>query len=268
MNRLDRALRREASLLLILSLGLPIGGVGQETVIGDTSVVVPGSQVELLFDGAFFTEGPAVGPDGSVYFSDITVTFQTDMQAGNIWRFDPQTGEASIFRSPSGMSNGIIFDLEDRMVVAEGADFGGRRITRTDLGTGRSEIVAGLFGGRPFNAPNDLTVDEQGRIFFTDPRYFGHEPIEQPIMGVYRIDPDGTIALVVTDADQPNGILVSPDQHTLYVAALSNGRFGALPPGMSAFPGRQALLAYDLDSDGNATFREEVVWASPEPVDR
>lgn len=258
MERSNWELRHKSLLLLALSLGLPASGLGQETVTGDPSVIIPGSQVELLFDGAFFTEGPAVGPDGSVYFSDITVTFQTDMQAGNIWRYDPGTGETSIFRSPSGMSNGIIFDLEDRMVVAEGADFGGRRITRTDLSTGRSEIVAGLFNGRPFNAPNDLTIDQKGRLYFTDPRYFGHEPIEQPIMGVYRIDPDGTVALVVTDAGHPNGILVSPDQRTLYVAALSTGRFGALPTGMSAFPGRQALLAYDLDSNGNATFREEV----------
>jgi len=77
-------------------------------------------------------------------------------------------------------------------------------------------------------------------------------------MGVYRIDPDGTVALVVTDAGHPNGILVSPDQNTLYVAALSLGSFGTLPSGMTGFPGRQALLAYDLDSDGNATFRQEV----------
>jgi gluconolactonase len=250
---------RGTFLLMTLLLGLPFGVVGQDPVTGDPSVVFSGSRAELLFDEANFTEGPAVGPDGSVYFSDITFTNPADMRTGNIWRYDPTTGETSIFRSPSGKSNGIIFDKEDRMVVAEGADFGGRRITRTDLSTGRSEIVAGLFNGRPFNAPNDLTIDEQGRIFFTDPRYLGHEPIEQPIMGVYRIDPDGTVALVVTDAGQPNGILVSPDQSTLYVADYTTGSFGALPAGMRAFRGRRALLAYDLDSDGNATFREEVV---------
>ena len=120
MKRRDQVLLRGTCLLMTLLLGLPFGVVGQDPVTGDTSIVSPGSRAELLFDGAFFTEGPAVGPDGSVYFSDITITSETDMQAGHIWRYDPATGEASIFRSPSGMSNGIIFDKEDRMVVAEG----------------------------------------------------------------------------------------------------------------------------------------------------
>lgn len=259
MNRSDLGLMSLASLLFTLALAFPCGVAAQNLVTGDTSIVVPGSRVELLFDGAFFTEGPAVGPDGSVYFSDITFTFRTDMQAGHIWRYNPRTGQTSIFRSPSGMANGIIFDLEDRMVVAEGADFGGRRVTRTDLATGKSEILAGLFNGRSFNAPNDLTIDEQGRIYFTDPRYLGHEPIEQPVMGVYRIDPDGAVSLVLTDAGKPNGILISPDQRTLYVAALDDGGLGTLPLNMSAFPGRQGLLAYDLHVDGTTTFREEVV---------
>jgi gluconolactonase len=238
---------RNASAILTAVLLSPVADshrflCAQEAVTGDTSVVVPGSQVELLFDGGFFTEGPAVGPDGAVYFSDITITASSGMQAGHIWRYDPGTGETRIFRSPSGMANGIIFDLEDRMVVAEGADFGGRRVTRTDLTTGRSEILAGLFNSRPFNAPNDLAVDEQGRIYFTDPRYFGHEPIEQPIMGVYRIDPDVSVSLIITDAGKPNGILVSPDQGTLYVAALDPGRLGVLPRGMRSYPGRRLYL--------------------------
>jgi gluconolactonase len=212
-----------------------------------------------LFDDAYFTEGPAVGPDGSVYFSDITVTYSTNMQAGHIWRFDPSTGLATIFRSPSGMSNGIIFDLEDRMVVAEGADFGGRRVTRTDMETGQSVILVGLYNEKHFNAPNDLAIDEKGSIYFTDPRYLGHEPIEQPVQGVYRIDPDGTVKLVVSDAGKPNGILVSPDQSTLYVASLDNGSVGDLPEGMSAHRGRHALLAYDLRADRTVAFREEII---------
>ena len=76
------------------------------------------------------------------------------------------------------------------MIVAEGADFGGRRVTRTDMVTGKSTIIAGLYDGRPFNSPNDITIDEKGRIYFSDPRYLGHEPVDQPVMGVYRIDTD------------------------------------------------------------------------------
>jgi gluconolactonase len=227
-------------------------------------IISPNSEVELLFDGAAgFTEGPAVAPNGMVYFSDITNTARRGLRPGHIWKYDPLTGETTIFRSPSGMANGIVFDEEGRMVVAEGADFGGRRVTRTDMSTGKSEILAGLYNGRSFNAPNDLAIDEAGRIYFTDPRYFGHEPIEQPTMGVYRIGLDGTVTLVVADAGKPNGILVSPDQRTLYVAAVDDGALGTLPEGMRGFPGRQALLAYDLSEVGDASFRETLIDFSP-----
>jgi len=237
----------------------------QEMATGDPSIVIPNKQVELLFDGAFFTEGPAVAPDGRVYFSDITISTRSGMQAGHIWRYDPRSGQTMIFRSPSGMANGIVFDLNGRMVVAEGADFGGRRVTRTDMTTGKSEILAGLYNGRPFNAPNDLAIDEAGRIYFTDPRYIGHEPIEQPIMGVYRIDPDGTVSLIIADAGKPNGILVSPDQKTLYVACCDNGwnRIESLPEDIEIAWGRTAVLAYDLAPDGTAKFRKTLINVSP-----
>jgi gluconolactonase len=229
----------------------------------DPSIVAPGARVERLFGDGFFTEGPAQAPDGSVYFSDITFVKASGYQAGHIWRWDPRTATTTVFRSPSGMSNGIVFDAEGRMVVAEGAGFGGRRITRTDMKTGKSVIVAGLFNGRPFNSPNDLALDARGRIYFTDPRYSGYEPIEQPVQGVYRIDLDGRVSLIVADAGKPNGIAVSPDQATLYVAVHDNGSLGELPPETQAAPGRKALLAYDLAPDGSAKFRRAVVDFSP-----
>ncbi len=242
--------------LLLLLLVAPLSvASAQDPATGHPSIIPPGARVELLFDGAYFTEGPAVGPDGSVYFSDITGTASTDMQAGHIWRFDPTSGETVVFRSPSGMANGIIFDHEGRMVVAEGADFGGRRVTRTDMASGKATILAGLYEGHAFNAPNDLAIDEAGRIYFTDPRYFGHEPVEQPVRGVYRIDPDGAVSLIISDVVMPNGILVSPDQKTLYVASVFRDDTTELA---------NALLAYDLAADGSASFRETVVDFSPE----
>ena len=240
------------------------GARSQEIATGDPSIVSPNTKVELLFNDGLFTEGPAVAPDGSLYFSDITWTDQSGMQAGYIWRYDPGSGQAKVFRSPSGMSNGIIFDLEGRMVVAEGADFGGRRVTRTDMTTNKSKILAGLYRGRPFNSPNDLAIDESGRIYFTDPRYSGHEPVEQPVMGVYRIDPDGTVSLIIADAGKPNGIVVSPDQKTLYVARLDNGAMAMrLPEGLKTSWGPGAILAYDLAPDGTAKFRKTLVDVSP-----
>ena len=233
---------------------------------GDPEIIAPGAALELLFDGGFFTESPAVAGDGTVYFSDITFTVPSAMQAGHIWKYDPDTGETVVYRSPSGMSNGIKIDAEGRMVVAEGADYGGRRVTRTDLATGKSEIIAGLYKGEPLNSPNDIAIDEKGRIFFSDPRYVGHEPVYQPVMGVYRIDTDGSIHLVVADAGKPNGVAISPDQKTLYVVCHDNGAFevDGLPENMASRKGRMALLAYDLDDAGTAKFREELVDYAPQ----
>src|SRR5688572_8820872 len=154
---------------------------------GSSDILRSGSKLEQLFTGGVLTEGPASAPDGTIYFSDITFTAISGMQAGHIMKFDPKTGKTSVFRSPSGMSNGIKFDAQGRMLVAEGADYGGRRVTRTDMKTGKSEIIAAMYEGRPFNAPNDITIDLKGRIYFSDPRYLGYETIDQPVMAVYRI---------------------------------------------------------------------------------
>src|SRR2546421_10248103 len=100
-------------------------------------VVAPDAKLEKVFDGGLvLTEGVAVAPDGMVYFSDITFSHVSKektgrLEAGHIWKFDPTTMKATIFRSPSGMSNGLKFDADGNLLAAEGADYGGRRVTRT-----------------------------------------------------------------------------------------------------------------------------------------
>lgn len=240
-----------ATVALMAVAGSAGSVAAQDMVPGQ--IVASGATLEKLFDGGFWTEGPAVGPDGKVYFCDITFTFATDMDAGNIWVFDPATGETELFMSPSGMAAGIMFDRDGAMVVAQGADFGGRSVVRTDVATGRSKIIAGLYNGHPFNAPNDLDIDAAGRIYFTDPRYFGYEAIEQPVKGVYRIDTDGTVHLILADVGMPNGIALSPDEKTLYVAELdplvTDWRIAPVPQRS----GGQRLLAYDLSAEGLAS---------------
>jgi gluconolactonase len=259
---------RLSALLLLTSLASPLAAADP--------IVPPDAKLETVFDrGLVLTEGVAVAPDGMVYFSDITFTHvsrdaKTPIEAGHIWRFDPTNGKASIFRSPSGMSNGLKFDANGDLLAAEGADFGGRRVTRTDMKTGKTYIVAGLYDGRPFNSPNDITLDETGRIYFSDPRYLGHEPIEQPVQAVYRIDTDGSVHRIITDAGKPNGVAVSPDQKTLYVVSNDNGTTGigrlksmgnmVLEPTRK---GLMALLAYDLSPDGTAKFRKTLVDYAP-----
>ncbi len=248
-------------------------------LVAQDPIVPPDAPVEKLFESKVLTEGVAVAPDGMVYFSEITFSHVARdekgfIEAGYIWKFDPTSKKTSIFRSPSGMSNGIKFDAAGNMIVAEGADFGGRKITRTDMKTGKAQIIAGLFEGRPLNSPNDITIDGKGRIYFSDPRYLGHEPIDQPVVGVYRIDTDGSLHRIITDAGKANGVCVSPDQKTLYVVSNENGgtAIDRLSSGDEAqatkvsIPlrkGLMALMAYDLAADGTAKFRKTLVDYAP-----
>lgn len=250
----------------IALLAFTATAAAQPAPTGDPSILPANSRLELIFSGGILTEGVTSAPDGSIYFSDITFTHQSNMQAGHIMKFDPATKKVSVFRSPSGMSNGIKFDAQGRMLVAEGADHGGRRVTRTDMRTGKAEILAALYGGKPLNSPNDIAVDARGRVYFSDPRYLGHEPVDQPIQAVYRIDPDRSLHQIVTDAGKPNGIAISPDQKTLYVVSNDNGSTGmfSLPPNTPVHKGQMALLAYDLSPNGTAKFRKRLVDYSPE----
>jgi len=238
---------------------------------GDPAIISPDARLELLFDDACFTEGVAVAPDGQVYFSDITFTSGCRHggselpQAGIIWRYDPTNGEASVFRSPSGMANGLKFDIAGNLIAAEGADFGGRKVTITDMQSGRARILAALYDDQPFNGPNDVAVDLEGRIYFTDPRYLGHEPVMQPTMSVYRIDPDGTVTRIISDAGKPNGLLVSPDQSTLYVVSNDNGSldFTRLGNTEAIQRGPMVIWAYDLTPNGTASNRRQFVDFAP-----
>jgi gluconolactonase len=160
-----------------------------------------------------FTEGPAVDADGTLYFSDI--------QNNRILK-RATDGTLSVFRQPSGRTNGNTFDLEGRLIHCEGAEFGpggGRRITRTDLKTGKYEVLTERFEGVRYNSPNDVCVDGRGRIYFTDPMYFDRTQMDMKEEGVYRIDPDGRVTriLVQPTIERPNGIAVTQDSKHLYV---------------------------------------------------
>ncbi len=195
-----------------------------------TKPIVPlGAMLEKVWGEGEFTEGPAYGPGGCVYFSDI---------GDRIMRYDPATSKTSEYRNPSGRANGLDFDPQGRLVAAEGANSGGRRrITRTEK-DGKITVLADHWKGKKFNSPNDLTIDPKGRIYFSDPRYVGDEPRELETESVYRIDPDGKLTQLITDVEKPNGVLLSPDMKTLYVAD-SNPK------------GKQQLLAFPLKEDGS-----------------
>lgn len=231
---------------------------------GASSTIVPESEAfELLTMDVDFAEGPAAGPDGAIYFSDIP----TGEKPGRILRFEPANHKISIFRADSHKSNGLFFDSLGRLVACEGADFGGRAIRRYHLlsptaGEGE-EILVDQFEGKRFNAPNDLCVDQAGRIWFTDPKYLGAEERELTHRSVYRIDPDGRLTLAITQPviEKPNGIHVSPDGKTLYVADTSNEPV-KLPDG-SERPGNQQLVAFTITPDGTPTDKRILVDYAP-----
>jgi gluconolactonase len=244
-----------------------VGAAAAQTDAGfpaPTGNVFPsGAKVEKLFEADCFSEGVSVGPDNMVYFSDITFTrFCKDPSGkhpmgGHVWKYNPRSGKAEIFRSPSGMSNGTKFDRDGNMILAMGADYGLRMLAKIDMKTGRSMIIAGGFEGKPFNALNDITIDEQGRIYFTDPRYLGHEPVMADGFAAYRVDPDGTVSRVATDCGKCNGIAISPDQKRMYVVSNDNGflAFENLKEGEKTLSGHHLLQVYDVSADGKLSNR-------------
>src|SRR3954471_9798069 len=128
--------------LLGLLLGAGLAGAADP-------IIPPDAKLETVFDGGLvLTEGVAVAPDGQVYFSDITFTpvsreMNRPLEAGHVMKFDPATGKTTVFRSPSGMSNGLKFDADGNLLAAEGADFGGRRLTPTPENSGPAQPTVG-----------------------------------------------------------------------------------------------------------------------------
>ncbi|QDU96131.1 SMP-30/gluconolactonase/LRE family protein [Lignipirellula cremea] len=215
------------------------------------AIVSPDSRLEPLFTRTAgirggLTEGPAVAPDGSIYFSDIP--FGND--SGMILRFNPQTKQTTVFVANSGKSNGLVFDRQGKLVACEGADHGGRRIVRWDTRTKKRTVVADRFDGKRFNSPNDICLDKAGRIYFSDPRYVGDEERELTRRSVYRIDTDGTVMELTKDIAKPNGLAIAPDGKTLIVSDLDNGTDRIDPTKPRPPLGVQEIVAYPLDDQG------------------
>ncbi|MGD9720985.1 MAG: SMP-30/gluconolactonase/LRE family protein [Pirellulales bacterium] len=221
------------------------------TLVADNAIVPDGAKLEHLYTrtaklNGGLTEGPAVAPDGSIYFTDIP----NGTDPGLILRYDPATGKTTVFTADSGKANGLCCDADGKLVSCEGSDYGGQRVSRWDLKSGKRETLADRYQGKRFNAPNDLCIDTKGRIYFTDPRYLGSEPRELEHRAVYRIDTDGSVVEVTHEVEKPNGIALSPDEKTLYVVDHNNGTDRIDPTAPPAKVGAMTLYAYPLGADG------------------
>lgn len=205
-------------------------------------LVEPDTPVEELADGFIWTEGPVwIGERDWLLFSDVP--------ANRMYRWSDHDGvtlylspsgfeghDASAFREPG--SNGLIRGPDSTILMA---DHGNRAIARLDLETRSKTLLASSYDGKKFNSPNDLVRASNGAIYFTDPPYglegLNASPLkEMPFNGVFRLDPDGTITLLERGLSYPNGIILSPDERTLYIA--------------NSDPARAIVMAYTVDANG------------------
>ncbi|MEM7273568.1 MAG: SMP-30/gluconolactonase/LRE family protein [Actinomycetota bacterium] len=191
------------------------------------------AHIDHLWTGGRWTEGPVYVPAGRyLLFSDIP--------NDRVMRYDEVTGQTHVFEQPAWNRNGHCLDLEGRVVACEHR---GRAVTRTGH-DGRREVLAQSIEGKRLNSPNDVVVHPDGGVWFTDPTYgidsdYEGDRAKSELDGsyVYRIDPDGSIAAVVTDMVRPNGLAFSPDRSILYVADTGISHVGRdCPPDIRAYP--------------------------------
>ncbi len=192
--------------------------------------VLGNAPVKQIATGFDWVEGP-------VWFGDAGCLLFSDIPNNRILRWTPGAG-ISAFRQPSNYANGHTRDRQGRLVSCE---HGTRRVTRTEL-DGAITVIADSYQGKPLNSPNDVVVTSDGAIWFSDPHYGimtdyeGFRAAQELPCNVYRVDPSGRIAAVLTDFACPNGLAFSPDERRLYVA--DTGRMHSNDP--------QHIRAFDV----------------------
>jgi gluconolactonase len=200
------------------------------------------AQIEQLAEGFAWSEGPIWRASGGYLLF-------TDIPNNTIYQWSEADG-LSVFLRPAGYvwadppgrelgSNGLAFDADDRLVVA---DHGNRQIARLDESNFTKTPLAERYQGRRLNSPNDLVFHSNGDIYFTDPPYglagLHESPLKElEFAGVYRLTPGGELTLLTSELRFPNGIAFSPDERTLYVA--------------NSDPQRAIWMAYDVAPDGS-----------------
>ena len=223
--------------------------------------VLGNAPVKRLASGFDWVEGP-------VWFGDAHCLLFSDIPNDRIMRWSPETG-VSVYRAPSGFSNGQTRDRQGRLITCEHR---GRRVTRTEY-DGSITVLADAYEGLPLNSPNDVVVKSDDTIWFSDPHYGimqnyeGRKAPQENPNALYRVDPSsGALTRMIEEMNAPNGLAFSPDETRLYVAdtgrmfsddvpgirvydvsesgELSNGRpFHRIEPGMAD--------GFRCDVDGN-----------------
>jgi len=215
--------------LLLVFLILTLGACKAQV----TSIIKEGAELTLVADGYDFTEGPAVDKNGDVYF--------TDQPNDRIVKWDASDNSVSDWMKPSGRSNGLYFDHDGNLLSCADEK---NELWRIDMEK-KPTVLVDSFEGKLLGGPNDLWVDPDGGIYFTDPIYERPwwEPTENRIKErrVYYITPSiGEVRIVAKGGyEQPNGIIGSADGKTLYIA--DNGA--------------KKTYSFTINSDGNLSNR-------------
>ena len=208
------------------------------------SLIPPGATIEKVAKGYTFTEGPVwIRGEQRLLFSDVranAIHQWTAADGASPFIDRVFEGDREGLRSIS--SNGLTFDNEGRLIICE---HGNRRISRLEEDGSRTVLVDSYESGR-LNSPNDAVFGSDGSLYFTDPSYGLEELEESPLReldfnGIYRLRPDGELQLLVRDQTRPNGIALSPDESTLYVA--------------NSDENQKVWMAYDIDEDGASNGR-------------
>ena len=199
--------------------------------------------IEKLAEGFNFAEGPVWDrANQRLFFSDVrgNEIYQWT-EAGGAQRFIDPVFEGDRTGKGSVSSNGLTLDAEGRLIICE---HGNRRISRLEDDGSRSVVVE-THDGRQLNSPNDAVFGSDGSLYFTDPPYGLADQEDAAewhgFNGIYRLHPDGELELLVREQSRPNGIGLSPDESTLYVA--------------NSDAANKVWMVYDLDENGASNAR-------------
>lgn len=195
-------------------------------------LIAPGTVVQVLSDDFQFTEGPTASSDGVVYF--------TDQPNNRIMRVAPD-GQIETFMQPAGRANGMDFTPEGRLIACADEH---NELWSIDVQTKEKETLITAAGGERLNGPNDVWVDLNGLMFFTDPYYqrpwWQHKQPPRSVRGLYRLKSAGEVVLLDGDFQQPNGIVGDGQRRLLFVADIE----------------AKKIYRYRLDAAGDVSDRQ------------